>query len=94
MSTNETEATDSDLNCMKCGKRSFTRPSPNRWCRTCKYENFEEYFGEGGVNDQKILERMKAAPEEFVDARELLDAIEANDEAKITKLLGDWKSGS
>lgn len=42
------------VRCDKCQQLRLRgeRLKPN-WCRRCKYENYDEYFGEGGVNEQK-----------------------------------------
>ena len=44
-----------DLRCDKCNQLRlhkqlhFTSKKPN-WCRRCRYVNYDEYFGEGGIN--------------------------------------------
>ena len=52
---------DCEAKCAHCGfkRLRFQNAQNDAWCRRCRYENFDLYFGEGGVNDQKIAKTEK-----------------------------------
>lgn len=46
--------------CVKCNQLRFTAdpgPAHSNWCRRCRYTHFDEYFGEGAINE-KTMEEM------------------------------------
>jgi hypothetical protein len=49
---------DCTVRCDKCKQlRLRESAAPGCWCRRCKYTHYDEYFGEGGINEQKLSER-------------------------------------
>ena len=46
---------DCKARCAKCNQlRLRWNDDGKRWCRRCKYEYYDEYFGPDGVNEQAI----------------------------------------
>lgn len=48
---------DCTVACDKCNQLRlrglYDRPGPI-WCRRCKYENWDEYFGPDGINERLL----------------------------------------